>query len=224
MDKQPFAAARVAERLNAALDGKGGNDAIALALKQRTGLEISGETMRKARAALTQHIAHDLLAAVAVTYGVDVGWLMTGERKDEKKGPTVEEVRAELARFRENPKAADGVSWVPRLLEQVLESSEEVRVKLALFEAILAAGRIHAMYGEAMAAVQRGVVLEGEVTAADGRNDTNRLAETNAAARADAVRDITSGQRDVGGRVRDDSILDTVLHPPQPERAKAAGE
>ncbi len=206
MDTPGFGAKQVGKRLDVVLSGKGSNDAIAERLKARTGYETSGEKIRKARRGENQTIAHDLLAAVAEVYEIDVAWLLTGrkpaadhsadgdgiapggapgeqQRYRTVKEPTPDEVRAELARYRRAQGEGVGPMW--RLVEKVVDSEDgDWRAKRGIVEAIIAAGRVAVSYGESMAAVQRGVVMEAESGAADGRNEVNRIEAEEAARRA----------------------------------------
>lgn len=148
-----------------------------------------------------------------------------------ERPPSPEEVRAEIARYRGEPHR-DGVAWVPRLIEQVLEGTYEGRLKLALIEAIAAAGRNHTAYGEAMAAVQRGVAMETEGTAAVDRAAVNRRAEEKAPARAglpEVFGEVEISEEEIEqlrseGRVRHPLQTLTLIRAPHPSERKAANE
>lgn len=94
MEEPVFGAKSVAARLDSVLKGEGSNDDIAAELKERTGYVVSGEKIRKARKGENQTIAHDLLAAVAITYGVGIGWLLM-EQGPKKPAPNGERVSFE---------------------------------------------------------------------------------------------------------------------------------
>jgi hypothetical protein len=77
-----FSVASVAERLDATLRGMDNRQAAAL-LKERADYETSHESVRRARKGLMQSIPHEMVAAVALAFGADAGWLLTGEEHGE---------------------------------------------------------------------------------------------------------------------------------------------
>jgi transcriptional regulator with XRE-family HTH domain len=152
------------------------------------------------------------IAAIAQALEVSTDWLLLGKGPDRSAEPTPEHVREELARYNKARGNGGGIDWVPRLIEKVIDGEGEERTKLAMVEAIIAGGRNHTAYGEAMAAVQRGVALEGESVAANGRNEVALVESQKAADRAngkpahpvehDFEADALARQRGEGGESR----------------------
>lgn len=214
MESLGFSAKEVADRLETVFAPMPSDDAVAARLKERAGYETTGEKVRRTRNGDVQKIGHDLLAAVGIAFDVDLSWLLTGKGKAPDAGyptsgaPTVSQVKEDLAYYRDHLRTTGGgVSWVPRLIEKVLETERDDRAQLALIEAILAGGRNHTAYGEAMAAVQRGVAMESETGAADGRNITNRQAEQNATIRSIASRPQTVENQKLINEVMEQQII-----------------
>lgn len=134
---------------------------------------------------------YDTVVTWAGALDVPVETFLEAGEGSASREPTPESAREAARRWRSE---AVPIGWVPRLIEKVLDDPHtEWRGKAALIEAIIAGGRNQTAYGEAMAAVQRGVALEQEGLAADGRNDSNRLAEENA---RDRSRWLSPSERD----------------------------
>lgn len=85
-----FSVAEVAKRLDRVL-GKDDNRTVAEKLQRETPWRGSYEKVRNARQGNHLTIAHDLIAAVAVAYQVDAGWLLLGP---EESPPRMKEPRA----------------------------------------------------------------------------------------------------------------------------------
>jgi hypothetical protein len=125
-----FSASEVGCRLEEVLAGKGSNDTIAATLKAKTRYEVSGEKIRKARKGEGQSIAHDLLVAVAITYGVDLAWLLTGtagangrEQRDPAGQAFDQTALAELYRRIDAIEAEDAPSWLKALRTDALAAA-----------------------------------------------------------------------------------------------------
>lgn len=122
-----FSVAAVAERLEKAFGGKD-NRQVAALLRERAGYETSYESVRRARKGIGQTIPHDLLAATAVAFNVDVGWLMNGEEAPDAEGTR---------------EWADDMLEVVRYVrgEQPMDDAEKRRVQLDVLEGMIRVGK-----------------------------------------------------------------------------------
>lgn len=157
--------------------------------------------------------------------GVPPAWLRYGVVAESpvRDGPSVEEVGQRVADYIADPARFDALQWVPLLWREVLQAGFSENVTVALFAEISAGGRNQTAYGETMAAVQRGAVLAIEGNDAIGRTEVRKVAEQNAAARAEDVREITSARRDDGEEIPMEDAQERIARRLRQETGRATG-
>lgn len=124
------------------------------------------------------------MARYLVSKGVSGFGHFLGE-EEPSSSSVLGDIRGILEAYRAIPPNSS-IDWVPEMIGKILDSQEEGRIKLALVEAVIAGGRNHTAFGEAMAAIQRGVVMETESVEAKGRTEVRKIEAEEARRRREA--------------------------------------